>query len=579
MLDLPELFLLVFNMSLTASYAALAIILFRYLFLKKMPRLFSYTLWCVLLFRLVSPVSFSSGFSLVNLYKPAWRETAGAAEGAVISAPGPVKAPLSGAALEGAGDTPLALAPTAGLTQAEAGVAGISPVEAILAVAALIWLLGILILLTYSVVKYYKLILRLKNAFPLDNPAVAGARASLGLKRRVEVYVSGQVENPFVCGFLIPKIYIPARCLDKDLSYILMHEMAHVKRYDYLLKPFAYLLVILHWFNPFVWLSYRLMSSDMEMSCDEKVMTVLGRQNRQAYSYALLSLATPKNSPLPDIPPAFGDGIVKSRIKNILSFKRPGPLPMAAVALLMCGIGFAALANPLAPDFRDAFAPDYLEIQLAGEMKSIGLSAEETEAVSALLERESWDKGVPAGELSGPGAQLFNGGDDKVISIYKDHDGSDWILLNRGFGRRTGGYYRAPENLFDNLEEYFWAHYSEHDSYLQQNKYAVRRYVDEMAPEDNYNNIIGIWIKLPFSFEGGAPDQFLQERCELSREKGYDYSGCLGRWVYLYAATCNYEDYLVLLAHQGEIIGVWYDQKEGLSLLKEYTGTSPYEEK
>ncbi|UZN01087.1 M56 family metallopeptidase [Lysinibacillus sp. MHQ-1] len=145
-------------------------------------------------------------------------------------------------------------------------------------IGSLIWITGIVILLLFSILSYLKILVKVRTATLVKD----------------NIYETDQIDTPFVCGFLKPKIYIPIGMSDHELSYILLHEKIHIMRRDYLIKPFAFMLLIIHWFNPLMWLSYALMSKDMEMSCDESVVNKMGHQIKGSYSTSLLTLSVSK---------------------------------------------------------------------------------------------------------------------------------------------------------------------------------------------------------------------------------------------------------------------------------------------
>lgn len=152
--------------------------------------------------------------------------------------------------------------------------------------------------------------------------------------------------TPFVFGFLKPRIYIPAGMSEQELSHILLHEQTHIDRRDYLVKPLMFLLVILHWFNPLMWLSFVLMSKDMEMSCDEVVIRKLGPQVKSSYSGSLLGFSARRSGLMTGSPLAFGESSVKARIKHILAYRKPTSRSMAACTLLIVILLIGCTANP-----------------------------------------------------------------------------------------------------------------------------------------------------------------------------------------------------------------------------------------
>ena len=161
------------------------------------------------------------------------------------------------------------------------------------------------------------------------------------------IYESDRIGTAFVCGFIHPKIYVPVGVGDTDLSYILEHERTHIKRKDYLIKPLAFFTLILHWFNPLMWLSFALMSRDMEMSCDESVLQKMSHDAKSGYSSSLLTLSVKRNGLFAANPLAFGESHVKARIKNILNYKNPTFWVIAVASVIAIVVGIGLFTNPI----------------------------------------------------------------------------------------------------------------------------------------------------------------------------------------------------------------------------------------
>jgi len=306
-----NLFINVLNMSVTASFAALIVIFVR-LLLRKSPKIFSYALWAVVWFRLLCPFSFESTLSLLHVQS--------SMPSSIIALADPA------AGLEGRGLAINQSAETA-LTVAnhlpEANYMG-----AAVNIAAAVWLVGIALILGYSIISYWKLKRRVFAAtLTKDN-----------------IFETDQIQTPFVFGFFRPRIYIPAGVEEKELEYILKHEQVHIKRKDYIIKPVAFLAATLHWFNPLIWLCYFLMSKDMEMSCDEEVIRQSKEDIRKSYSRSLLSLSMKQSGFL--APLAFGESNVKARIKNILNYKKPGFWVICLACILVVAVSVVLAANP-----------------------------------------------------------------------------------------------------------------------------------------------------------------------------------------------------------------------------------------
>ncbi|WP_167958323.1 M56 family metallopeptidase [Anaerosporobacter faecicola] len=152
------------------------------------------------------------------------------------------------------------------------------------------------------------------------------------------VYESDRIPTPFVFGLFRPRIYLPMNLSEADISKVLQHEKVHIQRKDYLIKMIAYLAVILHWFNPLIWLAFAAFTKDMEMSCDEQVIGNQCDKERVDYSMTLLSMAMEQPSPTWS-PIAFGNDHTKERIKHILTYERiysrKRLIPVVAILLLL----------------------------------------------------------------------------------------------------------------------------------------------------------------------------------------------------------------------------------------------------
>lgn len=311
---MEQIFLQIAKMSLTAGYVILILLMAR-LLLKKVPKVFSYGLWSVVLFRLVCPFSFESVISLLPQKRLAESRLF---EGIITASP---KIPVTFEP-DGAGG--------AGLNApAAAGISATDPMETLLLVLTILWIVGVAAMLIYSVLSFLKLKRSLKNAVHIEG----------------NIYQSTSLKMPFVLGIFKPKIYLPSTLCDSEKSYILKHEQRHIKRLDHLIKPFSFLALSVHWFNPLVWISFALMSKDMEMSCDEAVVKELGNSIKQDYSSSLLTLSGGRRM-LSGSPLAFGESDTKARIKNVLSYKKPAFWIVIMALIVVIAVGIGLLANP-----------------------------------------------------------------------------------------------------------------------------------------------------------------------------------------------------------------------------------------
>ena len=313
---LQNLFKQVLDLSITASYVAIVVMIIR-IFFRKSPKIFSFILWGVVLFRLVSPISFISEFSIFNLFNKSLGDfqNISSVEGA--------------SAISQIISSSMNYNNENSISNSSVVAVDLNLLENIFNISTIIWIIGIQVLLVIGIVSYIKLLAKVKTATLIEK----------------NIYESDRIDTAFVCGFIRPKIYIPTSLNKKERQYIIEHEKIHIKRFDYITKLISYLLLTIHWFNPIMWISFILMSKDMEMSCDEKVIKKLGDNIKVDYSNSLLSLATDKKVSFAS-PIAFGENSTKSRIKNVLNYKKPKFWAIVSVFMLVVGMSIFLISNP-----------------------------------------------------------------------------------------------------------------------------------------------------------------------------------------------------------------------------------------
>lgn len=367
---MKELFTTILNMSITASYIAVAVIVAR-LFLKKTPKIFSYVLWLAVLVRLVIPFSFPSSFSLLNLLSFMRSETQNS-PGILEYIPGNfgmMKTPAVDTGISSISNSINSMLPAA------RQIASVNPVQVQLALAQMIWLAGIAVLLLYSIVSYVKVSGRIKTATLVNG----------------NVFETDRINTPFLFGFVRPRIYVPTGLSQDELSYIVMHEQTHLKRLDYLIKPLAYLVLVVHWFNPLMWLCFKLMSKDMEMSCDESVLKKMGNSVKTSYSNSLLSLSIRDSGLTVCSPLAFGESNIKSRIKNIVDYRKPALWVILAGIALTAVLILVFISNPKVGQIISAQESDYpTEVLMKNKTPYVGNNSK----VVALIDAVKWPEGV-----------------------------------------------------------------------------------------------------------------------------------------------------------------------------------------
>lgn len=306
------------TMTAAASIAALGVMLVR-LFLKKTPRWITCTLWLIVFLRMICPVSFSLPVSLMPQ---------AVSDGAVAQRVLPVS-PLD---LPDQETTESPAAPVSD-TAAAPAVPQAAPAESTVpswSVAVFsIWAAGTAGMVVWAAVSYGNLRRRMADAVRIED----------------NIYETDQTNTPFVCGFRKPRIYLPAGMDAADRRYVLLHEQAHIKRFDYRTKPLAYFALCIHWFNPILWFSYRLFCRDVETACDQAVTRAFDRQDTAGYAAALLHLG--RKSTLPSaVPLAFGEDDAKGRVKGVLNYQKPS-FWITLTAVCACAVvAVLLLANP-----------------------------------------------------------------------------------------------------------------------------------------------------------------------------------------------------------------------------------------
>lgn len=324
---LDSIYMQVLDMSKTASIAILVVILAR-LLLKKAPKVFSYALWAVVLFRLLCPVTFEAPVSIVPEMSSVSQGYTLSEESISVFGAGEAAYQAVGDALNGG----LGIQHIRTTEKTETGMTKYVTTDwwsVWILFGQYVWVAGIAAMLTYSAVSYLRIRKKLSVIVPL----------------RENIFIADDIKSPFVVGLFHPKIYLPCNLGEKEQEYIILHEQHHIKRLDHIMKALAFLALAIHWFNPLVWVAFILASKDMEMSCDEAVIRKVGGDVRADYSASLLTLATGRRI-IAGTPLAFGEGDTKGRINNLSKWKKPA-IWVVLLAVVACVVlAVCLLTNP-----------------------------------------------------------------------------------------------------------------------------------------------------------------------------------------------------------------------------------------
>lgn len=307
---METVFLRLLNLSITASWLVLVVLLLR-LGLKKAPRWMFCLLWGLVGLRLLLPVLPESVFSLVPNVQVV-PET-------IIRGQTPV---IGGGEL-GVGDALIAesLVPVAG--------ASANTTQLTMSVLTDIWFVGAVSMLLYLLISYLKLRRQVATATKLEG----------------NIWQSENVASPFILGVFRPGIYLPYDISEENFRNVIAHERAHIRRGDHFIKPAAFLLLAVYWFNPLIWLAYALLCRDIELACDERVIRTMDEDERRSYSGSLLSCNTSRRI-IAACPLAFGEIGVKERVIHVKLYKKPA-FKIVVIALVVCAVAaLCFLTNP-----------------------------------------------------------------------------------------------------------------------------------------------------------------------------------------------------------------------------------------
>lgn len=294
---MDKLFDAILVLSWQAGVIALAVMAVRLLLRKKASRRALCLLWALVALRLVLPVRFTveSPVSLqaeetpVNRVYHAMQEAGTSTPSEAVTVPAAPAAPSD--------TTAIIPAPPAAQLGAPGQAARYLP---------WLWIMGMGIMAAYMLLSLLRMRLKLRRAAHVEG----------------NVYRCTQWSTPFVLGIIAPRIYVPESVSPEDLPQVLAHERCHIRRWDHIVKPLAFLLLAVHWFNPVLWAAYLLLGRDMEGACDELALKNADTAQRAAYSRALVSCAAqPRMAAV--CPLAFGEVAVKERVKNVIHYKKP----------------------------------------------------------------------------------------------------------------------------------------------------------------------------------------------------------------------------------------------------------------
>ena len=308
-----ELFLKIINMIISASWLVLAVLILRFV-LKKAPKWINVLLWGIVAIRLICPFSFESTLSLIPS-----AETI------------PLNIGMDTTPTINSGISAINNAVNPIISQSNTPMAGASVnlLQITIGIYEYIWIFGMIALALYTAISYWRLRRKVDTA----------------VRYKDNIFQSENVSFPFVLGIIKPRIYLPFKMNGQYLEYVVAHEQAHICRKDHWWKPLGFLLLMIHWFNPLMWLAYVLLCRDIELACDEKVIKELGNEQRGDYTQALVACSVNRRM-IAACPLAFGEVSVKERVKSVMNYKKPAFWVIIISVIVCVGVAVCFLTNP-----------------------------------------------------------------------------------------------------------------------------------------------------------------------------------------------------------------------------------------
>lgn len=375
---MEKIFQQILQMSIYGSVAIAAVFILRKCF-RKLPKRITCLFWLIPLVRLLCPLNFKTGLSLMNIAKLSddADKTVNKVANAVI--------PAAAARPEIS-----QIHRTVGMETARTLTASGPDLKKI---AAYIWLVGMLMILMYLGIKTVRMLKLLKTAHKVPNR---------------DYYVSDAFDTSFVLGIVRPRIYMQSGLPEREKAYVLAHERTHIKYLDHITKIVGVLTVCLHWFNPFVWLAFVKMCADLEMRCDETVIDRMGDNIKRDYCRSIVKHAMQHDTAERGLYAAFaGDNYsgkeIKMRITNIISYKKISKIAAAFVIVFSLGITAVLSARAQSKDGEDSKA----SAEVSKEAVTI--------TPAAVAEAEDFVKGAP---VSVPGNILTEMTEEENLANY-----------------------------------------------------------------------------------------------------------------------------------------------------------------
>ena len=291
-------------MSIIASFMGLIILLIRKI--KFIPHRVTVLLWLIPFIRMTVPVGINSPYSLMSLISKFTTRTV-----TVFQPADDLAFSFTNSVMAADSYGPITYK--------------VNILEKVFAVAGMVWAVVALAILITLTVLYITTKREIKDAKAL----------------RDNIYLSEKVTSPATYGIFRPRIVLPVSYDDKDLEFIVRHEKTHIRRLDNLWRIMGFIAAAIHWFNPLSWVFLKIFLSDLELACDEMAVAGYDIAERKEYARTLLKCTGSRSM----LVSAFGGAKIRTRIENVLSYKRMTVFSAIGFSILVIVIIFTLLTN------------------------------------------------------------------------------------------------------------------------------------------------------------------------------------------------------------------------------------------
>ena len=578
-MDYSLLFDKLLKVTLEGSFLVLVILVVRKLMKKQMKKSFTYYIWLVLLIKILLPFGIESSISIYNLVPD--KLSGESTETTFIEN----NKEFSNLEDKNIKNNSVDTYNNAEVLLEDNNISNenynfkIMNIENIKRFLVILWasMAAFLILknlITYIIFKN-KISREQDDNFDMNNYLNEG-KTLLNINKNIKIKVSNKVKSPILIGELKPYIVIPHNLIstleDKEIKYIILHELSHYKRKDILIVWLSKLVEIFQFFNPIIYLGLKIMREDCEEACDEYVLSKLDKGENKTYGNTIIKVVENiniNNNLVGTTAMASNKKKIKDRIKSIAENKTFGFKTLLLGIVIIIVLITIGLTNKV--NSKDLSVIDKSKVD------SICIKVLPSPPKQKIIDKEE-DINKVIKEINSIKVK------DKKVDIYKGWEINISILGEDNYDISFAGeyiningiQYKTEKNEIEELRKlYENLNYEETDVLINEDNEkektsskANKEFIEKVKA-DGYvihpNSQTGGTILLPRNFEivkdGEKIGELLSERNELSNKNGYDFSVYMWKVVELYSVTVENDENgvkeVIGLSYEDKLIGYW----------------------